>query len=61
MKVNEQVQKMIRNDSGRLYKIEFELDGNKGTEFLCPYDAKHFIFDIEFNGGKIISKSVYRN
>ena len=59
-KVYAQVQSMIRNNPGKLYKIDFELNGNKGSEILCYYDAKHFEFEIKFNGGKIISKSVYR-
>ena len=45
-----------KKDGGALYEVEFILKGNRGKQtFVNSFEVSRFKFDIEFNGGKIIS------
>jgi|GEM_PF-4262239 hypothetical protein len=51
-----QASAMARRDSGELYEVSFVLDGNSGKQiFANGFEVRRFEFDIEFNGGEIVS------
>ena len=45
-----------KNDGGELFEVEFILNDNSGKQtFVNSFEVRSFKFDIEFNGGEILS------